>query len=87
MGKLDEAQTEAVMRAAREAGIYQREVMTETVDEIRRWLTSEGEGGMTNVSFDREDFIAAGLRVQDRYAAQKGKDFNDLLAFIRSAAR
>lgn len=87
MGKLDEAQTEAVMRAAREAGIYQREVMTATVDEIRRWLTSEGEGGMTNVSFDREDFIAAGLRVQDRYAAQKGKDFNDLLALIRSAAR
>ena len=85
MDKLDDDQRDAVMRAAREAGIYQKEEMTKQVDDIRAFLT--GEGGMKTAEFDRTDFIAAGQRVQDKYAADKGDDFKALVAEIRAAAQ
>lgn len=84
MDKLDDDQRAAVMRAAREAGIYQKEEMTRQVGEIRAFLI--GEGGMETAEFDRSDFIAAGQRVQDNYAADKGDDFTALVAAIRAAA-
>ncbi|WP_299499413.1 TRAP transporter substrate-binding protein [uncultured Roseobacter sp.] len=84
MDKLDDNQREAVMRAAREAGIYQKEEMTKQVDEIRAFLT--GEGGMKTAAFDRTDFIAAGQRVQDKYAAEKDDVFKTLVGEIRAAA-
>ena len=84
MDKLDDSQREAVMRAAHEAGIYQKEEMTKQVDGIRAFLT--GEGGMKTAEFDRSDFIAAGQRVQDKYSADKGDDFKALVAEIRAAA-
>ena len=84
MGKLDDAQRDAVMRAAHEAGIYQKEEMTKQVDGIRAFLT--GEGGMKTAEFDRADFIAAGQRVQDKYSAEKGDDFKALVGAIRAAA-
>lgn len=84
MDQMDDAQRDAVMRAAREAGIYQKEEMTAQVDEIRAFLT--GDGGMQTVEFDRTDFIAAGQRVQDRYAAEKDDAFRALVAEIRDAA-
>lgn len=84
MDKLDDDQREAVMRAAREAGLYQKEEMTRQVGEIRDFLT--GEGGMETAEFDRTDFIEAGQRVQDRYAADKGEEFKALVAEIRAAA-
>ncbi len=85
MDKLDDDQRAAVMRAAREAGIYQKEEMTRQVDEIRAFLV--GEGGMKSAEFDRTDFIAAGQRVQDNYAADKGEDFTSLVTAIRAAAQ
>ncbi|WP_299736126.1 TRAP transporter substrate-binding protein [uncultured Roseobacter sp.] len=84
MDKLDDNQREAVMRAAREAGSYQKEEMTKQVDEIRAFLT--GEGGMKTAEFDRTDFIAAGQRVQDKYAAEKDDVFKTLVGEIRAAA-
>ena len=84
MGKLDDDQRAAVMRAAHEAGVFQKEEMTRNVTEIRDFLT--GEGGMKTAEFERADFIAAGQRVQDKYAAEKGDYFNALLAAIRAAA-
>ena len=53
---------------------------------IRSFLTTEGQGGMQTTDFDKSDFIAAGQRVQDRYAEEKGDDFRALLAAIRAAA-
>jgi len=85
MDKLDDAQRDAVMRAARDAGIYQKEEMTRQVGEIRAFLV--GEGGMKTVDFDRTDFIAAGQRVQDNFAADKGDDFKALVTSIRDAAK
>ena len=42
---------------------------------------------MKTTEFDRADFIAAGQRVQDKYAAEKDADFNALLVSIRAAAK
>ncbi|MEO9877648.1 MAG: TRAP transporter substrate-binding protein [Anderseniella sp.] len=84
MGKLDDAQKEAVLKAARDAGIFQKDDMTKKIGKIRTFLT--GEGGMKTAEFDRSDFIAAGQRVQDKYASDKGAEFTDLVTAIRSAA-
>ncbi|HAW49115.1 MAG TPA: C4-dicarboxylate ABC transporter substrate-binding protein, partial [Roseovarius sp.] len=84
MGKLDQAQRDAVMRAAEEAGVHHREEMAARIDEIRAFLTSEG--GMETAEFDRSGFIEAGLRVQDRYAADKGEAFIALVDAIRAEA-
>ena len=86
MNKFDDQQKEAVMRAAREAGIYHKEFMAEQVGEIRTFLTTEGQGGMKTSELDKTDFIAAAQRVQDRYAAEKGEDFTALVKSIRDAA-
>ncbi len=84
MNKLDDNQREAVMRAAVDAGIYQKEEMGGRINEIRAFLT--GEGGMQTVEFSREGFIAAGQRVQDKFVADKGDDVKALIEKIRTAA-
>ncbi len=86
MNKFDDQQKEAVMRAAAEAGVYHKEVMASRVDDIRTFLTTEGQGGMTTSELDKTDFIKAAQRVQDRYAAEKGDDFKALVKSIRDAA-
>ena len=86
MDKLTESQTEAVLKAAFDAGVFHKEEMSRQISEIRTFLTTEGQGGMKTTDFEKSDFIAAGQRVQDRYAAEKGDDFRNLLAAIRAAA-
>lgn len=85
MSKLSDAQRDAVMRAAAEAGVFHREEMDKQTEGIRAFLT--GEGGMQTAELDRSGFIEAGLRVQDRYAADKGDDFIALVAAIRAEAK
>lgn len=84
MGKLDDKQTEAVKRAATEAGQYHIGTMSAQIGEIRAFLT--GGGGMETAEFDRSGFIAAGQKVQDDYAADKSDAFKALVANIRAAA-
>ena len=86
MDKLTDDQREAVLRAAFDAGVHHKEEMSRQISDIRSFLTTEGQGGMQTTEFDKSDFIAAGQRVQDRYAAEKGDDFRTLLAAIRAAA-
>jgi tripartite ATP-independent transporter DctP family solute receptor len=86
MGKLDNEQKVAVMRAAKEAGIFQKEMMTAQISSIRKFLTTEGKGGMKATDVDKSEFIAAGLRVQDKYASVKDDNFKALLTAIRKAA-
>ena len=86
MNKFDDQQREAVMRAAREAGIYHKQVMAKQVGEIRTFLTTEGQGGMEASEVDKTDFIKAAQRVQDRYAAEKGEEFATLVQTIRNSA-
>lgn len=85
MSKLSDAQRDAVMRAAAEAGVFHRKEMDKQTEGIRAFLT--GEGGMQTAELDRSGFIEAGLRVQDRYAADKGDDFIALVAAIRAEAK
>ena len=85
MKKLDADQTKALLRAAKDANEYQKDVMTKSVSEIRKFLTTEGQGGMKTVEFDRTDFIAAGQRVQDRYAKEKGAECTEFVQAIRAA--
>ena len=87
MKKLDATQKDAVIRAARDAGIYHKEVMAKQIGEIRSFLTTQGKGGMKTVDFDKTDFIKAGQRVQDRYASEKGEAFTSLVQAIRKAAQ
>ncbi|WP_372922159.1 TRAP transporter substrate-binding protein [Roseovarius sp.] len=84
MGKLSDEQRDAVMQAAAEAGVHHRKEMAARIDDIRTFLTTEG--GMETAEFDRSGFIEAGLRVQDRYAADKGEAFIALVEAIRAEA-
>jgi TRAP-type C4-dicarboxylate transport system substrate-binding protein len=86
MKKLDANQKKAVIRAGKEANDYQKAVMSKKVGEIRKFLTTEGQGGMKTTEFDRTDFIAAGQRVQDKYATSKGAEFTAFVNAIRAAA-
>ncbi|WP_246252481.1 TRAP transporter substrate-binding protein [Parasulfitobacter algicola] len=83
MNKLDEDQRDAVIRAARDAGLAQKAEMSSQIDGIRVFLTTDG--GMETAEFDRSGFIAAAQRVQDKYAAEKGQEFSDLVQAIRAA--
>lgn len=85
MDKLDDAQRDAVMRAATEAGAYHREVMQEQVAEIRRFLAEEG--GMETTRPDKAPFIERAIAVQDAFAAEKGEEFQALLERIRAVAQ
>ena len=84
MSKLDADQRDAVMRAARDAGAYHKQEMGSQIAGIREFLTTEG--GMKTVDFERAGFIAAGQRVQDRYASEKGESFTAFVNAIRAAA-
>ena len=84
MNSLTDQQREAVLRAAKEAGLYHRKEMAGRVADIRNFLLTKG--GMKTAEFERGPFIAAGQRVQDRYAADKSQDFKDLVQAIRDAA-
>ena len=70
----------------KEISDYQKDVMGKATSEIRKFLTTEGQGGMKTVDFERADFIAAGQRVQDRYATEKGAEFTAFVQAIRDAA-
>ena len=85
MGKLDDAQKAAVLKAGAEAGVYHKETMSAQVADIRTFLTEKG--GMKRSEVDKSGFIAAALKVQDKFAAEKGDDFRALLKAIRDAAK
>ena len=81
MGQLDDAQREAVLRAAAEAGAENVELMLAQTDSVRSWLVEEG--GMQMTEPDLEPFIAAAQQVQEDFAAERGQAFNELLQELR----
>jgi len=85
MSQLDEAQTDAVQRAAAEAGAFHTEYMIGKIESVREWLTTEG--GMVITRPERAEFIAAAETVQEQVADERGETFRDLLDRIRAAAR
>ena len=84
MGKLDDLQRTAVLKAAAEAGVHHKEIMTAQIADIRKFLTNEG--GMELVEVDKSGFIEAALSLQDKYANEKDDEFKSLVQAIRNAA-
>ena len=84
MSGLDDAQREAVERAAREAGEFHTDYTIEQIETVREWLTTEG--GMEITRPDTAPFIEAAQAVQQEAADERGEDFADLVAQIRAAA-
>ncbi|MCW2305898.1 TRAP transporter substrate-binding protein [Rhodobium gokarnense] len=84
MGKLDDAQREAVLRAAKEAGDYHSEITLKQTEEVRNWLATEG--GMEITRPERGPFIKAAQKVQQAFAAKRGAAFTDLVNAIQAAA-
>ena len=84
MKKLDDAQQEAVRRAAAEASSYQSAIIFAEEEATRQWL--KNQGGMALYSPDTAPFIEAAMAVQDRFAAEAGTDFQELVEKIRTAA-
>lgn len=84
MSSLDDAQREAVLRAASEAGQFHTTYMIDRIEELRTWLSTEG--GMELTRPDRAEFIAAAQAVQESVAEDRGPEFTALLEQIRGAA-
>ena len=84
MGKLDDAQRDAVLRAAAEAGAYHTQLKLEEIESIRKWLSTEG--GMAMTRPERGPFIEAAQKVQQDFAAKRGEAFTDLVNAIQAAA-
>lgn len=85
IGKLSDEQKTAVFKAADEAGQYHRDVMQKQIADIRKFLGTEGKMAVTYP--DKAEFIAAAIKVQDAYVADKGPDFKALVDKIRAAAQ
>jgi tripartite ATP-independent transporter DctP family solute receptor len=84
MLKLNAEQQKLVIRAAKEAGIYQREVQLKETDEIRNYLASKG---MIITRPDKKPFISAALKVQESFAQKKGSEFRQMMDKVRAAAK
>ena len=84
MSSLTDEQRDAVKRAATEAGQFHTEHMINQIESVRKWLSTEG--GMSMTRPDRAEFIAAAKTVQDKFAAERGEEFVDLLERIGAAA-
>ncbi|MCG8594933.1 MAG: TRAP transporter substrate-binding protein [Kiloniellales bacterium] len=84
MGKLDDAQRDAVLRAAADAGAYHTALKLEEIESIRSWLSTEG--GMAMTRPERGPFIAAAQQVQQDFAARRGEAFTELVNAIQEVA-
>ncbi len=84
MKKLSDEQREQILRAATDAGIEMRKQVANETAEVRKWLVEEG--GMSMTTPDKVDFVEAGKKVQDEFAAKRGAEFQELVAKIQAAA-
>ncbi|MCB2214531.1 MAG: TRAP transporter substrate-binding protein [Desulfobulbaceae bacterium] len=85
LSKMDDAQREAVMRAAKEAGEHHVKEMERELGELRSFLANEG--GMEVTYPDKAEFIKVAQQVQDDFSADRSEEFKKLLQDIRDAAK
>lgn len=84
MKRLNDEQREQILRAAADASAeFSVQIATATED-VRKWLATEG--GMARTDPDRADFITAAQGVQQKFAAERGQEFVDLVNMIQAAA-
>ncbi len=84
MKKLSDEQREVVLKSAKEAGDALREQVATETEEIRTWLVDEGK--MKRTDPDRDEFIKAAKAIQDKFAADRGEEFVNLVKQIQDAA-
>lgn len=84
MKKLNDEQRAQITEAANAAGAEFAAQMANDTEEVREWLVSEGN--MARTDPDKTDFIAAARIVQDEVAAERGKEFVELVQAIQAAA-
>ena len=84
MSKLDDDQKAAVMKAAREANQYTNEIALKETEEIRSFLASKG---MEVTRPDKTKFNEAAMKVQNKFADEKGEEFRSMLMKIREEAK
>lgn len=82
MGKLSQEQRDGLRRAGRATDVDYRKEMVKQIADVHRFL--EVEGGMQVTHPDRGDFVAAAQRVQNRWLADKGPEFRELVEKIRN---
>ena len=85
MSKMNDAQRDAVLRAAKDAGKFHVKAMEDELQELRSFLGKEG--GMKVTYPDKAEFIKVALQVQDDFAADREAEFKKLLQDIRNAAK
>ncbi len=85
MSRLTDAQREAVVKAAKEAGEFHTRYSLDQIKQEREWLTSKG--GMKMTEPDRAPFIEAAKKVQEKFATQRGEEFVDLVTQIQNAQK
>jgi len=85
LSKMNDAQREAVLRAAEDAGKFHVKAMEDELGELRAFL--EKEGGMKVTYPDKAEFIKVAQKVQDDFAADRSEEFKKLLQDIRDAAK
>jgi len=84
MSKLDDDQKAAVKKAAREANQYTNDIALNATEEIRSFLASNG---MKITRPDKAKFIEAAMKVQNKFAEEKGEEFKSMLMKIREEAK
>jgi TRAP-type C4-dicarboxylate transport system substrate-binding protein len=84
MKKLSDEQREQILRAAADASAEFSVQIATATEEVRTWLSTEG--GMARTDPDRADFITAAKGVQQKFAAERGQEFIDLVNMIQAAA-
>ena len=85
MSKLSDTQRAAVLKAATEAGDYHTRLKLKEIEEIRGWLSTDGDMTMTRP--ERGPFIAAAQTVQQDFASRRGDKFTELVNAIKAAAQ
>ena len=76
MSKMNDAQRDAVLRAAKDAGAYHVKAMEDELGELRSFL--EKEGGMKVTYPDKAEFIKVAQQVQDEFAADRSEEFKKI---------
>jgi tripartite ATP-independent transporter DctP family solute receptor len=84
MSKLNDDQKAAIKKAAREANEYTNDISLKATEEIRSFLASNG---MEITRPDKTKFIEAAMKVQNKFADEKGDEFKSMLMKIREEAK
>lgn len=83
LGKLTDAQRDAVIRAGRDAGRIHRANMIKKIEECRLYLESKG---MKITRPDRKPFIEAARKLQDEILTKRSPEFRNIVNEIRASS-